>query len=155
MSNCRYGIDRVTDIDPPSFPSSSVPTPSKGPLFSAFWDGFSINASSPASNDDFRGGGVRVAPSEVLFIADCEPCELEVLGNEEESGLLLCDCVDGLVVPLLSELVGVLEGGGLVIGNFGGATDGSGEILSRFKGDGTGLEKFGAAPVAIAGSKRR
>ena len=154
MSNCRYGIDRVTDTDPPSFPPSSVPTLSKGSEFSDFWDGFSIYASSPASYDDFRVG-VRVALSEVMFIANCEPCDLEVLGNEEGSGLLLCVCVDGLVVPLLSELMGDLEGGGLAIGDFGGATDGSGEVLSRFKGDGTGLEKFVAAPVAIAGRRRR
>lgn len=155
VSNCRYGIDRVTDTDPPSLSSSSVPTPSKGSHFSDFWDGFSIYASSPASYDDFRRGGVRVALSEVLFMINCEPCDLAVLGDEGESGLLLCVCVDGLVVPLLSELVGDLEGGGLAIGDFGGAKDGSGEVLSRFKGDGTGLEKFVAEPVAISGRRRR
>lgn len=35
-----------------------------------------------------------------------EPCDLPVFGDEEESGLLLCVCVEGLVVPLLSERVG-------------------------------------------------
>ena len=95
-----------------------------------------------------------MALSEVFFVDGCEPCDPVVLGDEEESGLL-CVCVDGLVVPLLSELMGDLGGGGLAIGDFGGAKDGSGEILSRFKGDGTGLEKFVAASVAIAGRRRR
>ena len=92
-----------------------------------------------------------MALSEVLFIENCEACDLAVLGDEEESGLLLCVCVNGLVVPLVSDLVGDLEGGGLATGDFGGARDGSGDVLSRFKGDGTGLEKFVAASVAIAG----
>ena len=96
-----------------------------------------------------------MALSEVLFIDNCEPCDLAVVGDEEESGLLLCGCVDGLVVPLLSELVGDLEGDGLRTGGFGGAKDGSGEVLPRFKGEGTGLEKFVAASVAIAGRRRR
>ena len=107
-----------------------------------------------------------MALSEVLFIDNCEPCDLALLGDEEESGLL-CVCVDGLVVPLLSELVGDLDGGGLATGDCGGAKDGSGEVLSRvkgdgsgevlsrFKGDGTGLEKFVTASVAIAGRRRR
>ena len=147
MSNWRYGIDRVTDTDPSPLSFSSVPT------LSDFWDGFSIYASSPASYDDFRAGGVRVVLSEVLFMENCEACDLAVLGDEEESGLLLCVCVNGLVVPLVSELVDNLEGGGLATGDFGGAKDGSGEVLSRFKGDGTGLEKFVAASVAIAGRR--
>ena len=108
-----------------------------------------------------------MALSEVLFIDNCEPCDPAVLGDEEESGLLLCVCVDGLVVPLLSELVGNLDGGGLATGDCVGAKDGSGEVLSRFKGDGsgevlsrfkgdgTGLEKFVTASVAIAGRGRR
>ena len=120
-----------------------------------------------------------MALSEVLLMDNCEPCDLAVLGEEEESGVLLCVCVGGLVVPLLSELVGDLDGGGPTNGNCMGAKDGrgevlsrftgdgsgedlsrftgdgSGEVLSRFKGDGTGLEKFVTASVAIAGGRRR
>ena len=155
MSNCRYGIDRVTDTDPPPFSSSSVSTPSTGAHFSDLWEGFSIYASSPASKDDFRGRDIRVALSEVLFMDNCEPGDLGVLGDEEERGLLLCVCVDGLVVALLSELVDELEGGGPATGDTGGAKDVSGEVLSRFKGGGTGLEKFVAASVAIAGRRGR
>ena len=90
-----------------------------------------------------------------------------MLGDEEESGLLLGACVAEIVVPFLSELVGDLDGAGLATGDCGGAKDGSGEVLSRvkgvgsgevlsrFKGDGTGLEKFVTASVAIAGRRRR
>ncbi len=63
-------------------------------------------ASSPVSYDDFRGGGVRVALSEVLFMENREPCDLPVFGDEDESGLLLSVCIEGSVVPPLSEPVG-------------------------------------------------
>ena len=95
-----------------------------------------------------------MALSEVLFMDNCEPCDLPAFGDEEESGLLLCVCVVGLVVSLRSELDGDLEGGRLAVDDCGGAKDGSGEVLSRFKGDGTGLEKLVAASVAITGRRR-
>lgn len=63
-------------------------------------------ASSPVSYDDFLGGGVRLALSQVLFKESCEPCDLPVFGDEEESGLLLCVWFEGPVVPPLSESAG-------------------------------------------------
>ena len=90
-----------------------------------------------------------MALSEVLFMENCEPCDLAVFGDEEDSGRLLCVCVEGLVVPLLSERVGEWEGG------CGAAKDGIGGVLSRFKGEGTGREKFIAASVAITGTRSR
>ena len=62
--------------------------------------------SSPVSYDDFRGGGVRVALSEASFMENCEPCDFPVFGDEEESGLLLCVCVEGLVVSTFWEPLG-------------------------------------------------
>ena len=97
-------------------------------------------ASSPFSYDDFRGGGVRVALSEVLFIGDGVSCDLLVFGEKEESGLLLCACVAGLVLPPCSEPLGEYEGGGLAIDGGGETKDGTGGVLSRFIGDGAGLE---------------
>ena len=98
-------------------------------------------ASSPVSYDDFRGGGVvRVALSEVLFIENCEPCDLLAFGDEEESGLLLGVCVEGLVTSPLSGPLGEYESGGLAIGGCGAAKDDTGGVLSRFIGDGVGLE---------------
>lgn len=78
-------------------------------------------ASSPFSYDDFRGGGVRVALSEVLFIENREPCDLLVFGDEEERGFLPGICVEGLVAPPLSGPLGGYEGSGLAIGCCGGA----------------------------------
>ena len=52
-----------------------------------------------------------MALSEVWLMENCEPCDLPVFGDEEDSGLLLCVCVEGFVVPLLSERVGESEGG--------------------------------------------
>ena len=63
-------------------------------------------ASSPVSYDDLRGGGVRVALSEVLFMENGEACDLLVLGDEDESGLLLWVCAGGSVGPPLSEPAG-------------------------------------------------
>lgn len=77
-------------------------------------------ASSPFSYDDFRGGGVRVALSEVLFIENSEPCDLLVFGDEEESGLLFGICLEGLVAPPLSGSLGGIEGNGLATGCCGG-----------------------------------
>ena len=62
-------------------------------------------ASSPVSYDDLRGGGVRVALSEVLFMENCEACDLFVLGDEDERGLLWV-CAEGSVRPPLSEPAG-------------------------------------------------
>lgn len=56
-------------------------------------------------------------------------------------------------MPLVSDPVGEMGGGGPAIGGWGGAKDGIGEVLSRFKRDGTGLEKFIAAFVAISGRR--
>ena len=81
-----------------------------------------------------------MALSEVLFMENCEPCDLLASGDEEESGLLLCFCVEGLVKPPLSELLGEQADGGLATGGCGGAKDGIGGVLSRFVGDGAGLE---------------
>ena len=111
VSNCRYGIDRVNGTDALALSSCSVPTSSISSQFPGSSAGFPIYASSPASYEDFRGGGVRVALSEVLLMENCEPCDLPVFGDEEDSGLLLCVCVEGFVVPLLSERVGESEGG--------------------------------------------
>ena len=97
-------------------------------------------ASSPVSYDDFRGGGVREALSEVLFIENCEPCDLLVFGDEEESGLLLGICIEGLVTSPLSGDLGEYEGGRLAIGGCGAAKDDTGGVLSRSIGDGVGLE---------------
>lgn len=97
-------------------------------------------ASSPVSYDDFRGGGVREALLEVLSIENCEPCDLLVFGDEEESGLLLGVCVEGLVTSPLSRPFGEYEGGGFAIGGCGAANDDTGGVLSRFIGDGVGLE---------------
>lgn len=140
VSNCRYGIDCVNGADPPALSSCSVPKSSKGSQFSDSWAGCLMYASSPVSYDDLRGGGVRVALSEVLFIENCEPCDLLVFGDEEESGLLLGFCVEGGMASPLSELLGEYEGGGLATGGCGGAKDGTGDVLSRFIGDGVGLE---------------
>ena len=60
-------------------------------------------ASSPVSYDDFRGGGVPVALLEALFMENNEACDLLVLGDEEESGLLVCACISRLVAPPSSE----------------------------------------------------
>lgn len=97
-------------------------------------------ASSPVSYDDLRGGGVRVWLSEVLFIENWEPCDLPVFGDEEESGLLLGICVEGLVTSPLSGPLGEYEEGGLAIGGCGAANDDTGDFLSRSIGDGAGLE---------------
>ena len=117
VSNSRYGIDRVIDTGSLTLTTSPAATFSRGSHSDCSAD-LSIYASSPASYDDFRRGGVRVALSEV-----CEPCGLPVFGDEEESGRLLCVCVDGLVVPLLSVPVGDLEGGGPATCGCGGAKD--------------------------------
>lgn len=47
-----------------------------------------------------------MALSEVLFMENCEPCDLLVFGDEEESGLLLCICVEETVGSALSEPLG-------------------------------------------------
>lgn len=90
VSNCRYGIDCVNGVDPLALSSCSFRKSSADSQFSDSRAGFLMYASSPLSYDDFRGGGVRVALLEVLFIESCEPCDLPVFGDEEESGLLLC-----------------------------------------------------------------
>ena len=105
MSRCRYGIDFVNGTDILVFLSCSTLTASIGSEFSEFLAGSLMYASSPVSYEDFRGGGVRVALSEVLFMENCEPCDLDVFGDEDESGLLLCVCIGGSVVTL-SEPVG-------------------------------------------------
>lgn len=107
-------------------------------------------ASSPVSYDDFLGGGVRVALSDVLFMEYCEPCDLPVFGDEEESGLLLCVCAEVIVVPPLSEPLGEWEGSGLATGGGGGANNWIGGVLPPFVGDGEGLEKFMTPSVAIS-----
>ena len=96
-----------------------------------------------------------MALSELWLMENCEPCDLPVFGDEEESGLLLCVCIGEVAVPPLSERAGELEGGGLATGDRGGAKDGIGGVLSRFNGDGTGLEKFIAAFAAITGRRSR
>ena len=96
-------------------------------------------ASSPFSNDDLRGGGVRVALSGVFFVENGESCDLPVFGEEEESGLLLCACVEGSVLPPCSKPLGEYDGGGLVTDGGGDTKDGTGGVLSRFVGDGAGL----------------
>ena len=97
-------------------------------------------ASSPYSNDDLRGGGVRVALSGVFFIGNEESCDLPVFGEEEESGLLLCACVEGLALPPCSKPLGEYKGGGLATAGGGETKDRTGGVLSRFVGDGAGLE---------------
>lgn len=57
-----------------------------------------------------------MALSEVLLIENSEPCDLLVFGDEEESGLLLGVCVEGLVGPPLSGPLGGYDGSGLAIG---------------------------------------
>ena len=96
-----------------------------------------------------------MALSEVLFMENCEPCDLPVFGDEEESGRFLCVCIGEVAVPPLSERAGELEGGGFTTGDRGGAKDGTGGVLSRFKGEGAGLEKFIVAFAAITGSRSR
>ena len=80
-----------------------------------------------------------MALSEV-FIENCEPCDLLVFGDEEERGFLLCVCVEGLVIPPLSKPLGELRGGRLATGGCGEVKDGIGGVLSRFVGDGAGIE---------------
>lgn len=71
-----------------------------------------------------------MALSEALFTDNCDTCDLPAFGEEGESGLLLCVCVEGLAMPLVSDPVGDMGGGGLAIGGWAGAKDGIGDVLS-------------------------
>lgn len=63
-----------------------------------------------------------------------------MFGEEEESGLLLCPGVEGLVLPPCSKPLGEYERGGIATDGGGETKDRTGGVLFRFVGDGAGLE---------------